>query len=189
MKNRLLLHICCAPCLTFPLADLQRSCDLEISGYFFNNNIHPYQEFLSRMEAVSDYTAKMELPLILESDYLLEEFLAAVAAKPAERCRFCYHSRLEKTARIAAEKGFDHFSTTLLYSVYQKHELIVKMGNELGEKYGIRFLYRDWRQGWNEGRRLAGRDVIYRQKYCGCIYSEYEALSARRKKAAAKKSA
>jgi predicted adenine nucleotide alpha hydrolase (AANH) superfamily ATPase len=170
---RLLLHICCAPCAIYPVREL-RNASFEVTGYFFNHNIHPYQEYRRRLDTVRAYATATALPVIYRDEYLLEEFLANVAINPENRCLYCYASRLEAVAKAASEQGYSAFSSSLLYSRYQKHETIRKFGEELGAKYGVRFHYTDFRQGWQEGIRISKEMGLYRQQYCGCIYSEKE---------------
>ncbi|HKK01498.1 MAG TPA: epoxyqueuosine reductase QueH, partial [Desulfuromonadales bacterium] len=123
-------------------------------------------------ETVEAYAAKVELEVIYQRDYLLEDFLAHVAANPLSRCDYCYQSRLAETARTAAEKGFDAFSTSLLYSRYQQHERIREYGEHLAALYAIPFVYKDFREGWRQGIEASKSMGLYRQQYCGCIYSE-----------------
>jgi predicted adenine nucleotide alpha hydrolase (AANH) superfamily ATPase len=170
---KILLHICCAPCAIYPVQEL-RTSGIQVTGFFFNHNIHPYLEYRKRLETVREYAAKVELEVIYREEYLLEEFLRAVAGKPDERCRYCYSSRLEVAAAEAAYLGFEAFTSTLLYSRYQKHETIREIGERCGEKYGVKFHYADFRQGWQKGIDLSKKLSLYRQQYCGCIYSEKE---------------
>lgn len=168
---RVLFHICCAPCAIYPIKEM-RSNGMEVTGYFFNHNIHPYQEYGRRLETVRQYADLVDLEVIYRDEYLLEEFLAAVATHPAERCLYCYSSRLAAAAVLAAEKGFDAYSSSLLYSRYQQHEAIKELGEKIGERYGIAFHYSDYRRGWKEGIDISKKMGLYRQQYCGCIYSE-----------------
>ena len=170
---KVLLHMCCANCAIYPIRILRESGH-DVSGYFFNHNIHPYQEYRRRLQAVEDFAAVSELQVIYKDEYLLEDFLAQVATEPASRCTYCYQSRLKQAAEYAATSGHDAFSTSLLYSRYQNHELIRKLGEELGYHYGIEFLYEDYRIGWQEGIKASKEMGLYRQQYCGCIYSEKE---------------
>jgi len=167
----ILLHICCANCAIFPVKVL-REQNHRVTGFFFNHNIHPYQEFERRMETVRHYAAQVELEVFYRDDYLLEEFLSQVAQVPQVRCDYCYYSRLEETARLAAERNFEAFTTSLLYSRYQKHDAIRSHGEALAVKYGLKFLYQDFRSGWREGIDTSKAMGLYRQQYCGCIYSE-----------------
>lgn len=170
---KLLLHICCGPCALYPLKRL-RQASVVVTGYFFNHNIHPYQEYLRRREGVRQMAAATGAEIIYRDEYALETFLAAVAANPTERCHYCYFSRLEATAAQAAAMGFDAFSSTLLYSRYQNHDHIVAAAERAAERYGIAFHNEDFRPGWHEGINLSRELGLYRQQYCGCIYSEKE---------------
>jgi predicted adenine nucleotide alpha hydrolase (AANH) superfamily ATPase len=170
---KILLHICCAPCAIYPVQEL-RTAGMRVTGYFYNHNIHPYQEYQRRLETVRKYAGLAELEVIYRAEYRLEEFLANVAATPALRCLYCYSSRLEAAAAEAVRLGFDAFTTSLLYSRYQKHDIIRETGERLGEKYGVIFHYADFRKGWHEGIAVSKKMELYRQQYCGCIYSEKE---------------
>ena len=170
---KLLLHICCGPCAAYPVRELKAGGS-EVTGLFFNHNIHPYTEFKLRLDAARSFAERAGLEIVFREEYLLEEFLAAVAGNPSDRCGYCYRSRLEETARTAAELGYPFYSSTLLYSRYQKHEEIRETGEKLGAKYGVAFHYEDFRKGWQEGIRLSKEMGLYRQQYCGCIYSEKE---------------
>lgn len=170
---KVLLHICCAPCAIYPLQEL-RSQGRDVTGFFFNHNIHPYQEYLRRLETVRKYADEVALSMIVRDEYLLEEFLINVAEKPASRCAYCYASRLEEAVKEAARGGFDAFTSSLLYSRYQQHDLIKETGQRLGSKYGVRFHYDDYRRGWQDGIRISKELGLYRQQYCGCIFSEKE---------------
>lgn len=167
----ILLHICCANCAIFPVR-VMREKNLSVTGLFYNNNIHPYQEFRRRLDTVKEYATQVELEVRINEDYLLESFLQQVAADPSKRCEYCYRSRLAETARTAAELGFDAFSSSLLYSRYQQHDRIREYGEALALKHDLVFFYEDFRQGWQEGIQMSKSMGLYRQQYCGCIYSE-----------------
>lgn len=166
-----LLHICCAPCAIHPVETLRFSGH-QVTGFFFNHNIHPYQEYRKRLEALRSYAEIADLPVLWRDEYLLEEFLAATASTPDERCLYCYSSRLERTAREASESGYEAFTSTLLYSRYQQHEVIRAEGERVAELFRVRFLYEDFRPGWRHGIDASRQLGLYRQQYCGCIYSE-----------------
>ncbi|MGD0275495.1 MAG: epoxyqueuosine reductase QueH [Syntrophales bacterium] len=170
---RLLLHICCAPCTICPLRVL-RSREADVTGYFFNPNIHPFMEYRKRSETLRDYAEQAGLKVIWHEPYEMETYLRAVVYHEKDRCRICYHMRLSRTARLAADEGFNAFSSTLLYSKYQKHDLIRTVGEQLGREHNISFLYDDFRAGWQEGVSASREMGLYRQPYCGCIYSEQE---------------
>ena len=170
---RILLHICCVNCAIYPLERIGERGD-EAVGYFFNPNIHPYQEYQKRLDALKQYSEKVELKVIYRDEYLLEEFLRNVSNRVKERCQFCYSVRLEATAREAKDQGFDRFSTTLLQSTHQNHALIKETGERIAQEIGIPFYYEDFRQGWRRGLEVSKSMGSYRQQYCGCIYSEKE---------------
>jgi predicted adenine nucleotide alpha hydrolase (AANH) superfamily ATPase len=108
--------------------------------------------------------------------------MRSVSFREGERCRICYHMRLRHAAQLARRGRFDAFSTTLLYSKFQKHDLIREIGESAGAEAGVTFLYRDWRDGWKEGVEASKAMGLYRQAYCGCILSEQERYAPRREK-------
>jgi len=167
---RILLHVCCGPCAIYPVKFLRQS-GYEPLAYFFNPNIHPYREFSRRIETLREYSTLAGLELVIDDRYLLEDFLAA-AMRETNRCLACYRMRLEQAASYAAETGLTRFTTTLLVSPYQQHELIRKVGEEAGARYGVAFEYFDFRPGWPEGVVESRALNLYRQPYCGCIFSE-----------------
>ena len=168
-----LLHICCAPCSVACVKTL-REAGTEPVGFWYNPNIHPFLEYKARRDTLRQYARDIGLALREQDFYGLREFTAAVAADPDHRCGWCYTCRMEQTARYAAENGFTHFSTTLLISPYQDHELIRTLGETAAHKYGVPFLYRDFRPGFWDGHEKAKALGFYMQKYCGCIFSEEE---------------
>lgn len=170
---KILLHMCCGPCSVYPVAQL-RDQGAAVTGYWFNHNIHPYQEYVRRLDTAGEYAEKVGLDVIWRDEYRLEEFLAAVAQNPEDRCLYCYFSRLDAAAAAAAAGGFDAFTSTLLYSRYQKHDAIRDCAARAAERHGVSFYYDDYRRGWQEGIRLSKELGLYRQQYCGCIYSEKE---------------
>jgi predicted adenine nucleotide alpha hydrolase (AANH) superfamily ATPase len=170
---KVLLHICCGPCTIYPLQVL-RSSGCDILGLFYNPNIHPYAEYQRRRETLQAYAQEESLELIVGEGYPIERYFRGVAFKEEDRCRYCYEERLRVAFSVAAEKGVDALTTTLLYSRYQKHDVIVSVAQSLAVEYGIPFLYRDFREGWQEGIRISQERGMYRQAYCGCIFSERE---------------
>jgi len=117
---------------------------------------------------------EINLPLIAKEGYDMPEYFRRVVGHEAERCRYCFRLRLSRTAEIALENGFGAFTTTLLISPHQKHDLIREIGNELAEEKGIDFLYADLRKRYSDSRRMTKPLELYRQQYCGCVYSEWE---------------
>lgn len=175
---RILLHTCCGPCSLYPLRNL-RKAGHSVTGFFYNHNIHPYQEYVRRLGAVQEMAEQEALPLLMRNDYDLEGFLANVAHLPEKRCSYCYTSRMRATAAAAAEHGFEAFSSSLLYSRYQLHEEIRALGEQAAREFDVVFYYEDFRPGWQEGIRLSKEQGLYRQQYCGCIYSEKERYQPR----------
>ncbi len=170
---KLLLHICCGPCASYPVPAL-RTEGFELMGYYYNPNIHPYTEWLKRQEALGQYANAVHLKVVYDEEYKPEIYFQTVSHREARRCFYCYQIRLEQAAAIAKKGKFDCFSTTLLVSKYQKHETIRDIGEAIGEKYGVPFLYRDFREGFYETGVRSREMGLYRQQYCGCLYSEME---------------
>lgn len=168
---RLLLHICCAPCSVACVEEL-RGEGIEPTGFWYNPNIHPVSEYKMRKNTLIQYASDINMRLIVENYYGLREFIINISPDFANRCGFCYRFRLEETARYAAENGYDAFSTTLLISPYQNHTMLKEIGEEMADKYQIRFAYRDFRPHFKEGQEKAAQLGLYRQKYCGCVFSE-----------------
>ncbi|MEW5747055.1 MAG: epoxyqueuosine reductase QueH [Nitrospirota bacterium] len=170
---KLLMHICCAPCAVYPLATLRRR-GIAVEGFWFNPNIHPYTEYRNRLDALTTLRSLWSLDITCIDRYGLEEYLRNVVGKEEQRCSYCYAVRLEAAARQAKERGADAFGTSLLVSPYQKFDLITALGMQLQERYNILFFGEDFRKGFREGRATAKELGLYRQQYCGCIYSEWE---------------
>lgn len=188
---KLLLHTCCAPCSVYCIKEL-RSEGIEPTLFWYNPNIHPYAEYKARRDCLKEYAKLQKVELILQDEYGLDEFICGVM-KDAEnatddemlqimlnRCQnYCYPKRLRKVFEYAKENGYDAVSTTLLYSIYQQHDIIRDLMEHLAKEYKIDFLYRDFREGWKEGQEEAHRVGLYMQKYCGCVFSEEEAMVGR----------
>ena len=170
---KVLLHICCANCAIYPIKSMREE-GLEVMGFFYRHNIHPYTECLRRQEALEAYAEQIDLKVIYQEGYDLEGFIRNVAFRETERCNYCYHDRLRSTALLAKRGKFDYFTSTLLYSKHQKHALIRSIGDSIGKSVGVPFLYQDYREGWKEGIECSKQMGLYRQHYCGCIYSEKE---------------
>ena len=175
--KRVLLHVCCAPCATFT-AQYLREQGADVTGFWYNPNIHPYSEHERRRETLRQYAEDIDLPVTWEPGYEMPDFLRAVCAQEqqGERCLVCYRMRLERAARVAAERGFDALTTTLLISPYQDLDAIEAIGREVAEAYGIEFYFENLRRGFREHHHMAREHDLYQQHYCGCVYSEWEAL-------------
>jgi len=171
---KILLHICCAPCALYPLETLKGK-GYDVQGLWYNPNIHLYQEYCRRRDSLQDYAVRTNLPVIYNDEYGLREFIRTIGRDEEEdRCLACYRLRLQRAAGIARQGKFDSFTTTLLSSPHQKHKLIRKIGEQAAKKVGVEFHYEDFREGNKESIRLSKEIGLYRQQYCGCIYSEYE---------------
>jgi len=168
---KILLHICCAPCAIYPV-EMLREEGFEVMGFFYRHNIHPYTECMKREDAVREYAEKSNLRVIYQKGYDLEGFLRNMVFRESKRCRICYYERLKAAAYIAKRGRFDRFTSTLLYSKHQNHELISSIGESTGRQIGPPFYYADFRQGWQYGIEKSREMGLYRQQYCGCIYSE-----------------
>ena len=175
-----LLHICCAPCANQPIEVLQAD-GFEVTGFWFNPNIHPFTEYRARRNTVRDYLQTIEVPLIEQNDYALRPFIRAVADDIANRCGKCYELRLFEAARQASEGGFDSFTSSLFISPYQNHDLMRETAERAAAEYGVRFLYRDFRPYFRAGQDKARELGFYMQKYCGCVFSEEERYLKRNK--------
>ena len=170
---KILLNICCGPCSIYPVKKLREN-NYEVMGFFYKNNIHPYTECLKRQQTLEEYADQIKMKVIYQDGYDLEGFLQKIIYREKMRCRVCYHERLLTTALMAKRGKFDYYSTTLLYSKFQNHELIKTFGEAIGKSVGVPFYYEDFRTGWKEGIETSKQLGMYRQQYCGCIYSEKE---------------
>ncbi len=181
-KPKLLLHACCAPCSSHTLLVLKDYFDITI--FYSNDNIYPKEEYLNRLDEVKRF-----IPLISEDIKLLydeyndKDFYDAIKGlenlgEKSERCYKCYTLRLEKTAEKAKALGFDFFTTTLSISPYKVTRWINEIGYKLEEKYGVKYLFSDFKKddGYNHSIELSKEYSLYRQDYCGCVYSKQERM-------------
>jgi predicted adenine nucleotide alpha hydrolase (AANH) superfamily ATPase len=175
----LLLHVCCAPCSAYSVPAL-RGLAPALTGYFYNPNIHPAEEHALRRETLERYAPALGLELVVAPDDGPGAWEAAVAGREEDRCRHCFALRLGATAREARRRGAAAFSTTLLFSIFQKHELIREVGEAVAGAEGVPFLYHDLRPGWQEGYERYRATGLHRQWYCGCRLSERERRARRR---------
>lgn len=171
--RKILLHTCCGPCAIYTV-DRLREEGFDVTGFWYNPNIHPFTEHRSRLEAMQTVAQRIDLPLIVAKGYDMIDYFRAVVGHEGERCGHCFRLRLRRAAGVAGDKGFSAFTTTLLISPYQKHELLQQIGEEVAREYGIDFYYEDFRPGFRESHRQSRELNLYHQKYCGCVYSEWE---------------
>ena len=168
-----LLHICCAPCANQCVESL-RAEGFEVTGFWYNPNIHPFTEYRARRNCVVEYAKAADLPLMMRDEYALRPFVREIAEDIAGRCVKCYEMRLFAAAQAAKEGGFDSFTSSLFISPYQNHELMRQVAERAAEAFGIEFLYRDFRPYFRAGQDYAREHEFYMQKYCGCVFSEEE---------------
>ena len=174
---KLLMHTCCAPCSVYCIESL-RNEGIEPTIFWYNPNIHPYMEYKARRDTLKEYTKSIGIEAIFKENYGLDEFCKNVVGDLKNRCaNYCYRVRMEETAKYAKENGYDSFTTTLLVSPYQQHDVLIKVCEEMAEKYDLKFVYRDFRIGFREGQAKARELGLYMQKYCGCIFSEEDRYS------------
>lgn len=175
-KTSILLHACCGPCSIMPVLRLLEE-GFDIVLWYMNPNIHPLSEYLRRRDAICECAERLRVPLLCDDEsWDLPGWLRIQLPRVEDenRCVWCCQSRLEAAAAKAAELGIKRFSSSLLYSRYQPHEQIAQKGRELEKSLGLTFIYRDFRENWQQGIDLSKAWNIYRQPYCGCVFSEVE---------------
>jgi predicted adenine nucleotide alpha hydrolase (AANH) superfamily ATPase len=175
MSDRILLHLCCGPCGT-STHRYWRAERTNPVGFFFNPNIQPLMEHRRRLEGVRELARQVNMPLAEDVSYDPERWFAEVGDRDesVSRCARCIGLRMERAAGEAAAQGCSAFTTSLSISPWQDHEAIVLTGREAAAHHGVEFLYRDLRPLYPESRRLSKEWGLYRQKYCGCVVSEWE---------------
>ncbi len=181
---KILLHICCSNCALYPFRIL-KSEGHDFTGFWFNPNIHPVDEYNLRLESLKRLSAGWNIDMLCTEEYNSGDYFdmfdlsyppdkEGLKVVSKERCRSCYSLRLEKTAEQAREQGFEAFSTTLLISPYQDFQQIAATGKELAEKYNVLFHLKDYRPHFRDAMALSKELGLYRQKYCGCVFSREE---------------
>ena len=176
-----LIHTCCGPCL-LPVARKLRADGREPAAYFYNPNIHPQAEHARRLEAFRGACAQLGIALLPPPEYEPRVFFRAVTFREDERCRLCYRVRMFEAALATRDEGIAVFTTTLLVSPYQDQDRIREAGATAAEAAGVKFHFEDFRPLFAQVRELAEELGLYRQTYCGCLYSEIEAERSRRTK-------
>ena len=179
-KKKLLLHSCCGPCSSYVISYLTNYFDITI--LYYNPNIYPYDEYLKRkqeqIKLINEIDCSNNLD-IMDCDYdsdLYEKCIIGLENEPerGNRCMVCYNLRMEKTAKMAKECNYDYFCTTLSVSPYKNAEWINEIGEKLQNKYNVNWLYSDFKKkdGYKQSILLSKKYNLYRQDYCGCIYSK-----------------
>lgn len=180
--RKILIHVCCGPCGIYPIKKLEGQ--FEVAAFYFNPNIHPEDEYKKRLKAFQEYSDKHKINYII-GDYKPEEYFETVeevAKEKDKRCPLCYELRLDRTAQKAEELNYDAFTSTLLISPHQDIELVRDLGGMIAKRYDLDFYdgrpegdkkkYKGFRPGFTEGRKIAKKENLYEQTYCGCIYSQ-----------------
>lgn len=187
---KILMHVCCAPCLSGARIGFEKD-DIDVTGYWFNPNIHPWREYDKRRDELKRYQDMESIGIIYEDQYplfpFLDNMLKAISdsgivdkndfmshSEKESRCLYCYRVRMLSTAKAAKRSGFDGFSTTLLLSKYQNHNLLKEICEKISIEVGIPFFYKDLRKNWGDSLNRSRQHTLYRQNYCGCIFSEQE---------------
>ncbi len=175
-KTKLLLHICCAPCSTHVVEVLRE--DYDVTGYFYNPNIHPESEYRHREAEMKRYAGKVGIEMVC-AEYDDARWLEAVKGmenvpEGGERCFLCYRMRSEKAAEYAREHGYQSFTTTLSISPHKNAEKINEIGSEIAERHGLQWHTADFKKrgGFDRSIRMSKEAGLYRQSYCGCIFSQ-----------------
>jgi len=175
MKQKLLLHVCCAPCSTHVINELKK--DYALTLYFFNPNIHKEDEYKKRLNEVKKLALKLNLPLLI-GKYNIDKWFNATKGQEKEkeggkRCSTCFFLRLDNAAKAAKKNKFNSFTTTLTVSPYKNSTVINLIGKRLKDKYNINFLEADFKKqdGYKKSIELSKKYNLYRQNYCGCLYS------------------
>ena len=173
------MHICCANCSLYPMKSLL-SKGIEARGLWFNPNIHPIREYQLRLNTLQWLQRLWGLDIEYIDHHRIRDFVSTVRAHREERCSLCYSMRLEETAKTARKMNLDGFTTTLLVSPYQRFDMIVSVGREMEKRYCIPFYAEDFRVGYKGSIRLSRELNLYRQNYCGCIFSKRERLAEKK---------
>lgn len=179
---KLLLHACCAPCAIYPVEKAEEDGYNDITGFFYNPNIHPSCEYERRRKEV-DRLAKSAGWNLISFDYNSEDYFrnADDFEDIPKRCFSCWSIRLGKASEYARDKGYNAFTTTLLGSPYQNHEALKDICSMLSKKHNIGFYYRDFRIGFRDAHNKAKEMGVYCQRYCGCVFSLIEREETKRK--------
>jgi len=182
----MLLHICCAPDATVVIERLSPEYDL--TGYFYNPNIHPKREYYLRLEEMKKLAERLNLQLVWD-EYDVDRWFALTRDLKDEpeggrRCEVCFRMRLERAADYAKANGFDIFTTVLTVSPHKKAEVINRIGEEIANEYEVQFLSANFKKkdGFKRSVELSKKFGLYRQDYCGCVYSKEERERRKRKK-------
>ena len=172
---KLLLHVCCAPCCTYPIKKLRNQFD--ITAYFYGPNIHPEKEYKTRLLEFKNYCGKHHIKYI-EAPYEVEKWFELTKGLENEpergkRCAICYEMRMRKTAEYASKNNFEYFDTTLSLSPHKDFKLISEIGNKLATEFNVKYFGGNFKKedGFKKSVEISEKAGLYRQNYCGCVYS------------------
>jgi epoxyqueuosine reductase len=171
--SKLLVHCCCVHCSAYTLK-YWREQGHDLTAFWHNPNIHPFMEHQNRLEALKTLTTEESIPLEIRPGYDIEGFFKAVVGNVSDRCSSCYRIRVQAVADYAREHGFDAFTSSLLISPQQKHQKILEIALEIQRSSGVGFEYADLRKRYSDSRTITKPMKLYRQQYCGCLFSERE---------------
>lgn len=179
-KPKLLLHACCGPCSSYVVEYLSKYFNITI--YYYNPNTYPELEYIRRLEELKKFISSFNSSIrIIEENYIPNEFYENIKGlenlgEKSQRCYSCYKLRLDKSAKYAKDNNYDYFTTTLSISPYKNAEWINEIGIELEKKYNIKYLFSDFKKknGYKRSLELSKIYKLYRQEYCGCVYSKQE---------------
>lgn len=178
-KPRLLLHSCCAPCSSYVIDYLNNYFDITI--LYYNPNIFPFEEYEKRKQEEIRFIKNYDGVKLLDCDYdneIYNNLIKGLENEPerGKRCSVCFELRLDKTAYLAKENDYEYFGSTLTVSPYKNADVINKIGEIIQEKYNVKWLYSDFKKndGYKKSIELSKKYNLYRQDYCGCIYSKRE---------------
>lgn len=176
-QKKVLVHVCCAPCATYTLEKL-KEIYADLTAFFYNPCIQPDSEYEKRSKCLVDFCKQMDYKLIVDKNGF-EEWIEATnefkkEPEGGKRCTICFTSRLEKTFEYAKANNFDAITTTLTISPHKNAKLINKIGKELSMKYCVEFIKEDFKKnnGFKKSIELSKKYDLYRQQYCGCLYSQ-----------------
>ena len=172
--NKLLVHICCCHCAAFTLRHFAEK--FAVDAFWYNPNIAPNDEYNMRLAAMRSYASACKIPLIEDDEHDYNDYISR-QYKASERCEYCLHYRLSAAARYAKSNGYDAFSTSLLISPHQKHNLLKSAGQQVSLEIGLPFVYEDLRKHYSKSRAITRSLELYVQRYCGCLLSKNETLS------------
>jgi epoxyqueuosine reductase len=180
VKPKLLFHVCCAPCSGLISRQLQEK--FAVTVFYDNSNIYPRAEFECRAQEAENFFQKEGVAFIL-TDWENEAWLKLIEGLENEpergkRCQLCYHLRLKNTAEFAKENDFAYFTTSLIISPYKDKQTIFNLGQALAYEYGVKFLGEDFSadNGYLKAVEFSKQNNFYRQKYCGCLFSDKNAI-------------